>query len=274
MKRLIALLVICMLCLTTAYAAEWKEGLSPAKPYSGVPEVDLNDTMGYIMLYPRTKMPAPMYCDVLQIYLPREDIELGEGALTLYDEDGEVEKIPFNSDAVEVLKLNEEELEGLMWGSGVCIEIHLTQSLRFDRDYHVLMEESCFTAAEGAVKSIPITNPEAWTPVVNGDFGVSGMFYSAPVEVEEGQTAPEGAVGEIKRLPEPGDVITFDLVMGGSAKKAIVYSDNGSADFEFPEYMESCTISGVITNSPLSWGVAFIDASGELLDAVMLSDNQ
>ena len=191
MKRLTALVIACLLCVTTAYAAEWGEGLSAAKPYTGVPEVNLEESMGYIMLYPRTKMPAAEFCDVLEIYLPREDIALGEGKLTLCDENGEVETISFaESDRVELRPLEDVELDGLMWGSGVCIEVRLTKSLRFDGSYYVLMEKGCFTAADGKIESLEIVNPEAWTPVVNGDFGISGLYYSAAAE------APEAADGE------------------------------------------------------------------------------
>ena len=272
MKRLIALLVVCMLCLTTAYAAEWKEGLSAAKPYSGVPEVNLNELMGYIMLYPRTKLPAVLYCDVLEIYLPRDDVALGEGKLTLYDENGEVVAIDFtDEEAVELRQLEESELEGLMWGSGVCVEVHLPTSLRFDGSYYVLMDQGCYTAADGKVLSDPIPENDYWTPVVQGDFGVSNLFYSAPVEVEEGEEVPEDAVGEIKRTPEVGDIITFDLIMGGDAATAVVYSDTGSAEFEQAEYTESATVKGVVTGDPLSWGVVFLDANGEM---IKISDTQ
>ena len=143
MKKLVALILVCMLCAATGYAAEWVEGRSASQPYAGVPEVKLDKTMGYIMLFPRTKMPAERFCDILEIYLPREDLALGEGSLTLFDENGEVAKLSFaDADSVEMRLLEESELEGLMWGGGMCIEVHLPMSLRFDTAYYVLMDEN------------------------------------------------------------------------------------------------------------------------------------
>ena len=49
MKRLFVLMVVCMLLTTScaALAADWTEGRSAAQPYAGVPEVDLDTTIGY-----------------------------------------------------------------------------------------------------------------------------------------------------------------------------------------------------------------------------------
>ena len=46
MKKLIAILLACLMLASVAQAAEWAEGRSAAQPYSGVPEVDLTKTMG------------------------------------------------------------------------------------------------------------------------------------------------------------------------------------------------------------------------------------
>lgn len=277
MRKLTALLMVCMLCLTmTAYAAEWAEGLSPAKPYAGVMEVELTETMGYIMLYPRAKMPVSAFCDVLEIYLPREDVVLGEGKLTLYDEDGSVEEIAFNDpEAVEIRPLEESELDALMWGSGVCLEIHLTSSLRLDKKYHVLMEEGCFTAADGSALSPAITNPEAWTPMIDTDYGVSGMFYSVPVEktVKDEVSGDDKVVlepGEPKKDPQAGDLLSFDLVIGEGIETAVLFSENGTVAFDVPEYQESATVNALITGDPYNWGVVFLDDAGEVVDVVEL----
>ena len=84
MKKWAAVIIIVALMITTsAQAAQWPEGRSAAQPYAGTPPVNLDETMGYILLYPRPKMPAQGFCDRLQIYLPREDIVLARGALRL-----------------------------------------------------------------------------------------------------------------------------------------------------------------------------------------------
>ena len=295
MKKLAALILICMLFVSTAYAAEWTDGRSAAQPYAGVPEVNLDETMGYIMLFPRAKMPAQSYCDVLEIYLPREDLVLGEGSLTLCNAEGELEKISFaDSERVELRPLEEPELEGLMWGGGMCIEVHLIKSLSFDENYYILMDDGCFTAAEGKLQSLAITSNEAWVPVITGDYGIGGLFYSAAPEqpVEEQPTEEELAEEEETEEPEPteapteapaeeevpaepkapekGDIITFDLKMGGDAKYAVVFSENDSVSFDPPEYTESGRIKGAITGDELDWGVVFLDENGDVLEVLDL----
>lgn len=280
MKKLVALILVCMLvCMATAYAAEWAEGLSPAQPYSGVPPIDLEETMGYMTMYPNANknIVADCFCDVLEMYFPREDLVLGEGTLTLYDEAGEVAVIDFaNPDSVEIRPLEEVELDGLLWGGGSCVEIHLPVSLKFDTAYYVLMEENCFTAADGKVTNPQISNVEAWIPQVVGDYGISGLYYSAPVEIpageddgeEEAPAEPEDV--EYKIVPEKGDVITFDLRMGGDAKYAVVYSENDSVAFDDLEYTESGIVKGSVISDELDWGVVFLDENGEILDIVDL----
>ena len=281
MKKLVALILVCMLCAATGYAAEWVEGRSASQPYAGVPEVKLDKTMGYIMLFPRTKMPAERFCDILEIYLPREDLALGEGSLTLFDENGEVAKLSFaDADSVELRPLEESELEGLMWGGGMCIEVHLPVSLRFDTAYYVLMDENCFSAAGGKVHSLAITSQEAWVPVLSGDYGISGLYYSAPAEKSEDEEeeeaepadapAEEAAPIQPKTNPEVGDSINFDLVMGGDAKYAVMYSENDTAYFETLEYTESGSVTGTVTGEDLDWGVVFLDEQGAVLDVVDL----
>ncbi len=281
MKKLMALILVCVFCMATAYAAEWPEGLSPAQPYPGVPEANLDEMIGHMTLFPNANhnIPAQRYCDVLEMYFPREDIELGEGNLTLYDDEGEVCTISFSDPAsVEVRPLEEIELDGLLWGSGCCVEIFLPFSLKFDTNYYVLMDEGCLIAGGGKVKSPRIVNEKAWIPqVVTEDYGISGLYYSAPAEKPEEGEEPAGEAAKDKETSEPmaykvtpevGDTITFDLVMGGDAKFAVMYSENGSAYFETLEYTESGTVTGTVTGEELDWGVVFLDEEGEVLDIV------
>ena len=289
MKKLVAMILVCMLCLTTAYAAEWTDGLSPAKPNPLVDEVNLDEMMGYIMLFPNGKLPANYYCDVLEIYLPREDLERGEGTVRLYETEGdvEVESIDFaDADRVEIRPLEEAELPRY-WGGGSCVEIHLSRSLQFDKTYYVLMDEGCFTASAGSVKNPPITAHEAWTPVLNGDYGISGLYYGAPLpepeesEEEEPTDQPpeeeetpestevpfeEGPV-EAKLDHEVGDTIHFRLVLGGDAKLAVIFSENDSVTFETQQFTESCNIIGTIAKADMDWGVVFMDENGNILDS-------
>ena len=294
MKKLMAILMIFALFVSAACAAEWPEGRSAAQPYAGVPEVDLTQTLGYTMVYPRPKLPAHLYCDALEFYLPREDIKTNEGILTLYSAEGEVlAQVDFADETVAgVRKLNDTELEKLLWGGGVCVYARLPKSLEFGKSYYVMMDEKCFTSEDGGVFSLAISDAEAWTPVLEGDYGVSGLYYSAapvipePEEPEEGEEGdeeeteetpepteiPEEEEGEIeyKLQPEKGDRITFDLVLGGDATTAVIFSENDSVWFDTLEYTESSHVVGSITKKDLNWGVVFLTDRGEVVDSLFL----
>ena len=162
----------------TAQGAQWEDGLGPSKPYHGVGEVNLEETMGYVILYPRENMPAQHFCDELAFYLPREDIERGEGSLRLYDENGLLNESDFTDPLqTEIRPLSEEEMTGLKWGGGTCVSVRLPVSLSAGGSYYVTMDEGCFTASDGKVKSLPIASEGAWAPVINGDFAVNGLSY-------------------------------------------------------------------------------------------------
>ena len=348
MKKLIALALACLLVLGgSCLAAQWPEGRSAAQPYSHLPEVNLSETMGYIMLFPRAKLPANRFCNVLDMFLPREDLKLNEGLVHLYEklpdaeEPVEVCTVDFsNPDSVSLRRLSDGELDQMMWGGGTCVEMVLPRSLEFgdrDHEYFVLMDEGCFTAADGKLNSLQITNDDAWMPVIHGDYGVSGMYYLdaplpeaeadaetgsddanggiipiddgaeeeeeaefgiidvviAPEEDEEGgeadakatvtpvptdtpepSEAPEAeseAADDPSRYvvsPDAGDKLHFDLVIGGDATLAVVYSDNGSVEFDQIEYAESTHVVGTVMDGDVRWGVAFYDANQAIFDTV------
>ncbi|MBQ3477574.1 MAG: hypothetical protein IJH25_05315 [Clostridia bacterium] len=299
MKRLLALVLVCLLCATSALAAEWAEGLGPDQPLPGVPKIDLSKEMGYDYTYPSAKLKVKYFCNVLEIYLPREDIELGEGHAHLYDStDTEIADIDFaNPDQVELRVQQENELVAKKWGSGVCIEMHLPVSLKFNESYYVLMDLNCFTAGENHVSNYDLTEKTQWTPVLESDFGIEGLFYftpPAPPEEEESEAveeAPEEAVeanpfersmvteeteaapveeelGEPKYNPVTGDKIHFDLVLGGDAKTAVIFSENDSVLVSQQDYTESSPVTLTITKDDLDWGVVFLIEKDEVIQAI------
>jgi len=283
MKKLFAVILVCLLCMTAANAAEWGEGLGPEQPYPGVRKIELDKEMGYCFTYPRPGLEASRICDTLEIYLPREDVELGEGHAHLYDSTGEIVDIDFaNPEQAEVRPLEEAELEALRFGGGVCVEMHLPVSLKFGESYYVLMDLFCFSAAGGKIPNYDLTQDNQWTPVLNGDFGISGVCYcNAPAQPEaseedeeaEEEAEPtaepeEAAPAEPKYNPVVGDEIHFDLVLGGDAKSAVVFSENGSAYFDVFEFNESATVVGTVTKGDLDWGVVFLDENDEPVDVV------
>ena len=296
MKRLIALLLVCLISITAACAGEWPEGLGPEKPFPGLRERDLTKEMGYYFLIPKEGFEAQHFCDTLQIYLPREDVALGDGHAHLCDASGEILDIDFsNAQQVEIRPMEQSELEEFPhpWGGGTCIEIHLPMSLKFDGGYYVLMDLNCFTAQDGKVSNYTLTSPEQWAPKLTGEYGVSGLYYctatAKPVEdeefeegeeIEEGEEleeleeepteAPEEEPVVPKYEPQVGDDIHFDLVLGGPAKTAVVYSENDSAYFEVLEFTESCEVTGTVTKDDLEWGVVFLNENDEMVDVLRM----
>ena len=297
MKRLLALVLVCLLCATSALAAEWAEGLGPDQPLPGVPKIDLSKEMGYDYTYPSAKLKVKYFCNVLEIYLPREDIELGEGHAHLYDStDTEIVDIDFaNPDQVELRVQQESELVAKKWGSGVCIEMHLPVSLKFNESYYVLMDLNCFTAGENHVSNYDLTQKTQWTPVLESDFGIESLFYftpPAPPEEEEGEAAEEAPaetaeenpfeksmtteeeapveeeLGEPKYNPVTGDKIHFDLVLGGDAKTAVIFSENDSVLVSQQDYTESSPVTLTITKDELDWGVVFLNDKDEVIQAI------
>ena len=283
MKRMMALVLVAlmmMMGLNTCFAAEWPEGRSAAQPYSNVREVDLTQTMGYIIPFPRSKLPVNKFCDVLEIYLPREDLETGTGKAHLYEYiDGrgqEIDTIDFaDENAVKIRRLSESEMTTMLWGSGMCVEMYLKKSLQFGHSYYVLMDEGCFAAANGTVKSPAISNPEAWTPLLEGDYGIGNLCYIdavLPVETEntEEVTGQDEGTGEIVSQPDTGDIISFDLLMNDDTAYAVVYSDNASVSFDQVEYTESGTVTGRVIKDDVKWGVLFLTADAQVYDYIDL----
>lgn len=319
MKKCLIACALALLMTATPVAAEWKEGRSPAQPYAGVPEVDLSQTMGYIMMYPRTKMPAEHFCDKLEIYLPREDVKLGDGTLRLYGKDGEILSVKFSeSDLVELRPLNDIEMEGLMWGGGTAIVITLPVSFTIGESYYVTMEEGCFTAENGSVVSPGYTKNTVWTPVLSGDFGINALSYTegtyasgmsaaaaaapasgdvpakttttvvtagesttssaSPQTNETSASAAVAAAPEsdgpvtVTTKPKTGDGLRFDLLLGGDAVDAVLYSENNSVLFDPMEYTESGEVKGRILSDDVKWGIVFMNANGDVLDMVSVAN--
>ena len=326
MKKTILFLVILgiALCLPAAQAQAWPPGRSPAQPYEGVPEVDLKTRLGYIMLFPREKVPTEFFCDRLELFLPRDDVTQGEGKLRLYTGKRDlVIEVSFQDESVVKRPLTEEEMIGLMWGGGVCFEVRLPVSLTLNQDYYVEMDAGCIVAADGSSKNPAVRAKDAWTPRVTGDYGISGLTYAPAPEPSEAaaaaadaplpdatRTAPDAAEPDADaakdalvasepaeaEAPAPeaaepaeaeapaqdapeaaesadgthavGERFSFDLVLGGDATAAVIYSPNDSVDISELEYTESGPITGVVTGESPKWSVIFLNANGDILHKV------
>lgn len=219
MKQLTALvLAFALLLCGVALAVEWKQGLGPQKPYTESPEVDLNTTFGYIILFPRNVKAADGFCNKLQMYFPRDDIQMGQGLLTLYENvPGETKPVEVcsvdmgDSRSVTIRPMTEREMESVIWGSGMCAEIRLPKSLEYaDRfhDYFVFTDEGVLTAGPGGnIKSPRISREEAWKPTINGEYGVSGIYYvdaELPKDLDE-EAAMEALFAELEAAADAAD---------------------------------------------------------------------
>lgn len=261
MKRIIALacLMVLLLCVAAAQAAEWREGLGPGQPYTNVPAVDLNEQLGYIMFYPTQDMPVATVCPKLYIYLPREDVMIGEGALRLNTaEDGAVLTVAMDdADLVRQRAMTEDELDAWMWGGGSCFEIRLPRTLAFGKTYFVTMAQGCIVTADG-IASPAIDDRDAWRITLAGDYGIGALETLRP--------AADGAPEATVLTAQPGDEIRFHLQLGGDAKSAVLYSRDLSVDFPAAYFEESAEVVGYVTADTPAWGVMFFDAAGERLD--------
>ena len=248
----------------------WREGMSPAKPYAGVPEVDLTERLGYMMFYPTDKEPADCACQELCLYLPREDVKAGEGKLYLgaEGEDGALWSTPMNdADAVAVRPMTENEKQSLLWGGGTCFVIKLPRSLELGKTYFVNMERGCIWTADGKLDNHEVGGKKTWRFTLAGDYGVGGLEYRRKIGEASGESSEaEYEAGILK--PVAGDEIRFDLTLGGDAAMAVMYGYNESVNFSTVMYEESAEVIGEVLEDSPAWGVMFLDENGDELKRV------
>lgn len=251
MKRLIALCMALLLLFSATALADWAEGLSPNKPYNNVPEVNFDDTLGY-MLYAPNGIMSMAYTKTLLIYLPREDVSINSDnglTVTVRSSNADVEPVTIamnDANAVHIRDLTNYELEGLMWGGGKCIEIELPTSLRLDCTYYVDMDDRVIIdeAREIGNPAFKSTDSDYWHFTLIGDYGVSELAYL------HGE--------EIVNKPVAGDTARFDLVLGGAAKAATI-APQGQITFSETTVTESCEITATIDEEFPQWQVIFWD---------------
>lgn len=260
MKRMMAGLLAALMLLGGTALAEWPEGTSPSKPYDDLPEVDLNEKMGYMLFYPSAELPALTACQRLYIYLPRDDVKAGEGLLYLCtDAQREIWSTAMNSEAVTQRALHAQELSDLMWGGGTCFEVLLPYSLTLGETYYVNMARGAIVTDKG-VESAQMGSTSAWRFTLEGEYGVSNMSYRRAKE--------SGGWEEDLTDIAPGDEIRFDLVLGGEAARAVIYGYGGTVDFLTLMCTESGEVTGTVTSEQPAWGVMFLDAQGNELSRV------
>lgn len=257
MKKIIALILVLAMCAGVgAMAAEWAEGLGPQKPYTGSPEVDFNETFGYMMFAPVNGGTVAPGEQMLSIYLPREDVQAGEGELKLFTkENGLVEEIAISAETMVGRVLNDDELEGLMWGGGMVFEIALAKPLELNFNYYVQMSKGCMVSPDFEVASPAISGKKAWTFNTEVASYVESMTYCHMVEGQDELTSVE--------TPLVGDSAKLSVVIGEDAAAAALYCDAGIIAPE-ATYFEETTETTVHfpVNGEVKWGIIFLNADG------------
>lgn len=260
MKRLVVICLAVMLLCANAYAATWADGLGPQKPYLGTPEVDFNETIGYMMLYPTNGDNVNVdELHALKIYLPREDVEVGTGEISVKSKGiGLVEKIEITAETFVARPMTEEELEQMMWGCGTVFEIAMSKPLQINRDYYIEMSEGAIVSTEYEMVSPKISGRKEWYFNTDTDNYIDKLEYKRLVDGKEKPQKVETV--------QVGDFAEFDIIMDEETAYAVIFCDAGAiipAANHFEEGVKT-TIDFPVEGT-VEWGVAFFDAEDYLV---------
>ena len=257
MKKILAICLAAMLLIVPLAAmadAAWSDGLSAQKPYAGSPEVDFTESIGYMMLNPSNGKLVYPGADMLQIFMPREDVEIGSGALCLYsEEDGLVQETA--AESITMRAMTEAELEDMIWGSGVVFEIALDKPLEANRNYYVQMDEGLIYAPEYEVGSPKIASNKQWRFNTVLQNYVESMSYCRKVEGEAEPVVVEDV--------QTGDTAKLSIVIGEENASAAIYCDAGSMIAAETYFTADAEIEIKFPMAgEVAWGIMFMDADG------------
>ena len=264
MKKIITVCLVLMMLITAAAetavnTGNWAEGLSPQKPYTGSPEVDFNENIGYMLLMPVNESNILPGKNILQIYMPRNDVEIGSGLVSLYsEEDGLVEEIWTDSGKITGRDMTAEELEALIWGEGFVFEIAIEKPLEANRNYYVQMTEDVIVAPLYDNGTPAIENNTAWKFTTNHADYVDTIIFSREAEGETAVIAEEQLC--------TGDSAQVSIVIGEENVSAAIYCKNGLIVPDTTYMVESGIINiDFPANGEINWGVVFMDAEGNTI---------
>ncbi len=245
-----------MLCLGQGLAEAfpaWSNGQSPQQPYAGVPPVDLTQKLGYMVLDPLNNEDLAVAPNALRIYLPRADVQAGEGEIRLYEKGAEspLSVIEFaDADRVTISPIDAETLDWLFWESGVFFTVRLDNTLNVDQAYSVSLDENCILAPAYGVGNSALDGEKGWSFTMSDAPGVVKLERS-------------GA-----DAPKVGDSVSVQVKLNGDAVSAMIFSDSERVLCDD----EPLTESGVLTArydqaGAARWGVALTDETGQILSA-------
>jgi hypothetical protein len=257
MKKFIAAVAVLTAILVSSLGAQaqgtaWSNGQSPSQPYKGVPPVDLQKKLGYMVLDPLNNENVGTALTSLKIYLPRADVKAGAGALRIREAGVEapLETISFaDASRVTVSEIEPEALAWLYWESGVCFTVALKNTPDADKTYAVSMDAGC----------IVVDGSEVGNPALNGEKG-----WTFTTNAEAGVLSRERLGGE---APKVGDSVAIQVKLGGSAVSAMVFCDTLAVTSDDQPLSATGTLTARYDQAGVvKWGVALMDAGGALLD--------
>ena len=280
MKKMLVICLALMMVCTTALAAEWLEGLSPEKPYTGKPEVNFDETIGYMMLYPVKGSTVHAGMDVLSVFLPREDVKAASGTITVYDaQSGEAMEIAVDEASVVARAMTETELDSLLWGSGTVFEVKLPETLEANHDYYVLMSEGWIVSEGYAAVSPAVTADDVWFFNTNVDSAVENMGYFRVIRETAEETMPgEEAAVEVteEEIPEEevrvGDKVRFSVAAGEQTASCAIFCNSGSIQPELYTFEGDQENSITFSEAgEVEWGILFLDADGKYVGEIVFT---
>jgi hypothetical protein len=240
----LALVVCCAPVMAEAFPV-WSNGQSAQQPFEGVSPVDLTEQLGYMVLDPLNNENVDVALDELKIYLPRTDVQAGEGLLKLYVSRAKepLQEIAFSDEKrVAIAPIDAETLEWLCWETGSSITISLLAPLEVDKTYSVFLEEDCIVASQYGLSNAQLDGAAGWTFSTMADFGVVGRKRS-------GDDAPKA-----------GDSAAVEVKLGTGATSASFFCDTGDVSCDDLPLEESGVLTVRYENEgPVSWGIALID---------------
>jgi len=232
-------------------AATWSNGQSPQQPYKGVPPVDLTKKLGYMVLDPLNNENVSTAINSLVIYLPRTDVQAGDGSLRLYEKGvkAPIQEVSFADSArVTAAPIDAETLAWLFWESGTQFTVAIDKSLDGDKTYTASLDPNCIVAPEYGIGNSALEGAKGWTFTTKVTSGVLKLTHSG------------------EATPRVGDSVAIEVRMGEGVASASIFSGSDAFTSEDDPLIESGVLTGrYAQEGPVGWGVALMDASGQFI---------
>ncbi len=239
-------------------SAKWSNGQCPDQPYAGVPPVDLTKKLGYMVLDPLNNETLDTAVNALHIYLPRGDAVLGDGTLRLYEKGikDPIREISFaDGDRVSLCLIDEGTCAWLIWEGGIQVTIALDNALDAGKTYSVSLDPNSIVVPEYGIGNTALDGDKGWTFTTGSASGVVGRARSGEAQ------------------PRAGDSVAVEVKLGEGVASAMLFFDSEAMTTEDEPLTQTGTLTAVYGRAgPVRWGVALMDASGQIVSAYRYSE--